>query len=138
MGLALSLLCAGCQPSQKKDADTNAGEATAADDPATKDVAKDEAPRDAVASDAPPAPDATAPDATAPDATAPDAAAPDATATSDATASSKVVLGSDELFAGIPGEGELTDEQIDAWLNDPKNHEPLEFRCRSRASTATR
>jgi cytochrome c peroxidase len=44
-----------------------------------------------------------------------------------APASSKVMLGSDELFAGIPGEGELTDEQIKAWLDDPKNHETLEI-----------
>ena len=41
--------------------------------------------------------------------------------------SDKVVLGSDELFAGIPGEGELTEGQIDAWLDDPENHEAFEF-----------
>ncbi len=33
-----------------------------------------------------------------------------------------VVLGSSELTAGIPGEGELTSEQIEAWLADPANH----------------
>ncbi len=35
--------------------------------------------------------------------------------------SEKVMLGSAELIAGIPGEGELTIEQIDAWLADPRN-----------------
>jgi len=41
--------------------------------------------------------------------------------------SGKVLLGSDELFAGIPGDGEkVTTEQIKAWLDDPKNHEVLD------------
>jgi cytochrome c peroxidase len=39
----------------------------------------------------------------------------------------KVLLGSDELFASIPGEGALTEAQITAWLANPKNHEPLDF-----------
>jgi len=43
------------------------------------------------------------------------------------TARAKVVLGFDELTAGIPGAGALTLEQIQAWLDDPKNHEVLEF-----------
>ena len=54
---------------------------------------------------------------------APEAAAADDTA----GANEKVMLGSDELFAGIPGEGDLTIEQIQTWLDDPKNHEPLDF-----------
>ena len=33
-----------------------------------------------------------------------------------------VVLGTSELLGGIAGEGELTVEQIKAWLDDPKNH----------------
>jgi cytochrome c peroxidase len=33
-----------------------------------------------------------------------------------------VALGGDDLTAGIPGEGALTGEQLDAWLADPKNH----------------
>jgi cytochrome c peroxidase len=41
-------------------------------------------------------------------------------------ANNKVKLGSPELTAGIPGDGKLTNEQIEAWLNDPKNHESLE------------
>lgn len=36
-----------------------------------------------------------------------------------------VLLGSGELLMGIPGEGELTIEQIEAWLADPKNHAVL-------------
>jgi cytochrome c peroxidase len=38
----------------------------------------------------------------------------------------RVLLGSPELTAGIPGEGPLTIPQIEAWLADPKNHVPLE------------
>jgi cytochrome c peroxidase len=42
-------------------------------------------------------------------------------------ASEKIVLGSDKLFAGIPGSPELTEEEIKAWLDDPKNHEVLDY-----------
>ncbi len=35
------------------------------------------------------------------------------------------MLGEDRLFAGIPGEGVLTDEQIRKYLADPKVHQPL-------------
>ena len=40
--------------------------------------------------------------------------------------SNKVMLGSPELTAGIPGEGPVTLEDIKAWLDNPKNHEILE------------
>ncbi len=40
----------------------------------------------------------------------------------EATSPVAVVLGEGDLLLGIPGEGELTKEQIDAWLADPKNH----------------
>ena len=40
--------------------------------------------------------------------------------------SNKVLLGSPELTAGIPGEGPVKLEEINAWLDDPKNHEILE------------
>ncbi|MCA9229055.1 MAG: c-type cytochrome [Planctomycetales bacterium] len=39
--------------------------------------------------------------------------------------SSAVLLGSPELTAGIPGEGELTQDQLDVWLAEPSNHETL-------------
>jgi cytochrome c peroxidase len=38
----------------------------------------------------------------------------------------RVLLGSPELTAGIPGDGPLTLKQIDAWLAKPENHVPLE------------
>lgn len=37
----------------------------------------------------------------------------------------EVKLGDASLTAGIPGEGELTIEQIQKWLDDPNNHAPL-------------
>lgn len=43
-----------------------------------------------------------------------------------ASATEQVLLGSPDLTAGVPGEGALTTEQIQAWLDDPKNHQPLE------------
>jgi len=51
--------------------------------------------------------------------------------------SSRVVLGSDELFAGIPGEGPLTIEQIKKWLADPANHEPLDWRLHPALPSST-
>jgi cytochrome c peroxidase len=41
-------------------------------------------------------------------------------------ATGKVVLGIPELTAGIRGEGDLTKDQIQAWIDDPANHLPLE------------
>lgn len=41
--------------------------------------------------------------------------------------SETVMLGSPELLAGIPGKGELTDGQIQAWLDTPANHAPLDI-----------
>ncbi|MFO0896262.1 MAG: cytochrome c peroxidase [Pirellulales bacterium] len=43
--------------------------------------------------------------------------------------SKKVLLGpaAPELTAGIPGKGPLTLEELKVWLDDPKNHEPLEI-----------
>jgi cytochrome c peroxidase len=38
----------------------------------------------------------------------------------------KVKLGDPTLTAGIPGDGPLTDDQLDKWLDDPKNHVVLE------------
>lgn len=38
----------------------------------------------------------------------------------------RVLLGSPDLTAGIPGEGPLTTEQIQAWLADSTNHATLE------------
>lgn len=43
------------------------------------------------------------------------------------TAGDAVLLGSDDLTAGIPGSGPLTLEQAQQWLADPANHEVLEF-----------
>lgn len=39
----------------------------------------------------------------------------------------KILLGSPSLTAGIPGRGPLTLADVEVWLADPKNHEPLEF-----------
>lgn len=39
----------------------------------------------------------------------------------------KVTLGDPSLTAGIPGQGPLTVEEIQAWLDDPSNHEVLEI-----------
>jgi cytochrome c peroxidase len=41
--------------------------------------------------------------------------------------SDKVMLGTSALFAGIPGEGPLKIEEIDAWYADPDNTEVLDF-----------
>lgn len=45
---------------------------------------------------------------------------------STAKKSNQVVLGDPELTAGIPGDGTLKLEEIQKWLADPANHQPLE------------
>jgi cytochrome c peroxidase len=42
-------------------------------------------------------------------------------AVADLSKSETVRLGGNELLGGIPGEGELTEEQLDKWLDDPAN-----------------
>ena len=37
-----------------------------------------------------------------------------------------VELGAPELTAGIPGQGPLTVGEIKVWLDDSKNHEPID------------
>ncbi len=81
---------------------------------------------DKAAESSPPA--ETAADATpAPAVTTTDSSPPEATAADAKPASGKVMLGSPELTAGIPGEGPLKLAELEVWLNDPRNHEPLDF-----------
>lgn len=48
-------------------------------------------------------------------------------AASGAAKNKKVMLGSPELTAGIPGKGPLKIAEIEVWLADPRNHEILQF-----------
>jgi cytochrome c peroxidase len=43
------------------------------------------------------------------------------------TPTGPIILGTGDLLTGIPGEGPLTTAEIQAWLDDPRNHEPLDF-----------
>lgn len=53
--------------------------------------------------------------------------APPVPALPELTRAGRVVLGSPHLTGGIPGKGPLKRAEVEAWLADPKNHEPLEF-----------
>jgi cytochrome c peroxidase len=46
--------------------------------------------------------------------------------TTTAADNAQVLLGSKDLTAGIPGKGDLTQQQIQAWLDDAKNHVTLD------------
>ncbi|QDV38829.1 Cytochrome c551 peroxidase precursor [Tautonia plasticadhaerens] len=52
--------------------------------------------------------------------------APAATGRADDGASAAVTLGDPSLTAGIPGEGPLSTDEIEAWLADEENHEVLD------------
>lgn len=56
-----------------------------------------------------------------------ESAAPPPVVSPERTFGGRVVLGSPRLTAGIPGKGPVTPREIEAWLADPKNHEPLDF-----------
>jgi len=49
-----------------------------------------------------------------------------AVAVSPRSESDRVVLGDPELTAGVPGVGLLTADALDAWLNNPANHQTLQ------------
>lgn len=63
------------------------------------------------------------------DTTEPDTAAPVASSDDNVVEikDEVVVLGTGDLLTGIPGDGDLTVEEIKAWLADETNHEPLQF-----------
>ncbi|WP_390622474.1 cytochrome-c peroxidase [Candidatus Laterigemmans baculatus] len=48
-------------------------------------------------------------------------------ADSTAAKTEPLTLGDSSLVAGIPGSGPLKMSELEAWLDDPANHEPLEF-----------
>ena len=79
----------------------------------------------AVDSDATPIEDSTT-DADGPSVPGSEVEAIDERSTDAKKPSNKVMLGSPELTAGIPGDGPATLEEIKVWLADPKNHEVLE------------
>lgn len=139
--LAGLIVATGCaQPKKPNEPASNSTEPTAvveeeavvveeaapAEEKPAEAKAAEEAP--AETSEAPPAPEesAAAPAEPATEVAAATPAGEDGKPA--APASGKVILGSDELFTGIPGDGEkVTVEEIKAWLDDPKNHEPLDF-----------
>ena len=96
--MVMALAVAGCAPSKTEKSDAKAKES----------------PSEPMAEKSEPA---AGEPAAATSATAPDIGAPPG----------KVMLGSPELTAGIPGEGPLKIEEIEKWINDPKNHETLDF-----------
>src|SRR5688500_13808532 len=49
------------------------------------------------------------------------------TAQQSGTQSSKVLLGSADLTSGISGKGPLKLAEIEVWLKNPRNMEPLDF-----------
>lgn len=57
-------------------------------------------------------------------------------ASEEAAVDSEVVLGRDTLTDGVPGSGELTPEEIAAWLSDPENHVPLDVELPKGLDTA--
>lgn len=119
--LSIALLSAGClfpiggceQPKPAMPVAENSAAVVAPANPAAK------APATSVPADAPEAAPPTAVPSAEP------AAKPASDTAADAE-SSKVLLGSPELTAGIPGEGNLKIEEIEAWLANPRNHEVLE------------
>jgi cytochrome c peroxidase len=130
-GLAACLLMvaiAGCQPAQKKtpDAETpaEAGKSAEASKPAEAAPTEEAKPAETEPAPAPATTDTPAP---APPEEKPAEEKPESEKTAADEKPAKVMLGTAELFAGIPGEGKLTTEQIQAWLDDPQNHEPLDF-----------
>ncbi len=126
--LASALALAGCAESKKTDVAPNATDGTVVEEEVIE-VEETEMPAEEPAepaaepaeepSDEPPAPEKPVEEEKKDETAA---------AESDSEpADGKVMLGSDELLAGIPGEGKLKVEEIEAWLADDKNHEVLDF-----------
>lgn len=118
----LGFVLVGCTPQKpvanapaSAEAETNTTSADVAVDasPSVETSEPETMPAETVAPSEEKAPEEPAPPETK-------AAPPVATATTE-----RVLLGSPDLTSGIPGEGSLTTEQIQAWLADAKNHATL-------------
>lgn len=107
-----ALVVSGCPTSERKSAP--AGTTEAADFVEETVVIEEEMPEEAEKKEAEPSSE-------------PPAAEEEKPAEAPPEASGKVMLGSPELTAGIAGEGPLTMDEIEVWLADPANHEPLDF-----------
>jgi cytochrome c peroxidase len=126
VGMLVSLICAGCQPSAPakpvaaKPATTETGTAAPnegapqGDGPAAAD------------SDAMPAAKTSEP-SSEPTPTGTSAVTEPSSGDEPAEASNKVLLGVDELYAGIPGSGPLELVDVEHWFEDPKNNQVLDF-----------
>ena len=131
----LAFCVAGCKPESEPAASPEASSSEApADEASADETPADETPADETPADETPADETPADEAPAASDTsdAPadsDSSAADAPAASDESETisvSQVVLGDPTLTSGIPGEGDLTSEQIQAWVDDPANHATLE------------
>lgn len=123
--LSAVALIAGCaDPKSKSSASADkAPDAAAAPDTSAAPETAAAPAVEAAAAPAEPTPDKPAEPATA----APASDAPTTETAAKSAPGGKIVLGSPELTAGIPGEGPLKLAELEAWLNDPKNHEIIEF-----------
>jgi cytochrome c peroxidase len=114
--LGTALAFSGCAAKKKPNAPANTT-GGAADVVEETTVVEEEMPEKDAPSDEPPGPEEKK-----------EEAAKDEAADGESSqASGKVMLGSPELTAGIPGDGPLKVEEVEKWLADPKNHEPLDF-----------
>jgi cytochrome c peroxidase len=128
LAIGLLLLPVGCKPADKPKASKSTASSTdettdSSDDasgtsePLVKQIAT--APDKSAAASSPS-------DSSSSDSKSNTAASNDSSAGGKLAQSGKVMLGDSELFAGIPGQGSLSVEEISQWLADPANHEPLE------------
>ncbi|MCA9247014.1 MAG: c-type cytochrome [Planctomycetales bacterium] len=104
---------AACAPSKPSDKESDTSNPPAAETPATETETEspaDEAPATSETPEQKPAE------------TQAEQPAAEVEAASDPN---QVLLGSAELTSGIPGEGDLSQEQIEAWLSDDANHAVL-------------
>jgi cytochrome c peroxidase len=131
MGLLVSLICAGCQPSAPpskpvaakttpSEADAGIPDEGSPNGEASTDT--DKAMPDAASSK----PASTEP-AEEPTPSGESAVTEPSSGEDEAKASNKVLLGVDELYSGIPGDGPLALVDVEHWFADPKNNEVLDF-----------
>lgn len=129
---ALALTAAGCRdaaapaPAPAANAPIDAGADVSAGDesgkPAVTEVVPHPAPKVKL--------DETKPDGADSKQTGTDAPQPDEAKSAqpqpNAQSNGRVLLGSPELTAGLPGQGALKLDEIKSWLADARNHQPLE------------
>jgi len=129
LALAMALVVTGCTSKPADDAGTDTGSTTATkEEPKEAEVVEPETTEEPeTAAEEPEAEPEATPEEEPEPAAEPEKNEAKAETSNKGPALVAIPTYESPLTAGIPGDGPLTNEEIKAWLDDPQNHEEIDF-----------